>query len=398
VNIPAFACARLPRILFGPGRIAELPALAEGYGRKALLVTGVRSFRDSPRWDRLTAELAARGISHEHLTVGDEPTPRGVDEAVSLFRNQGIAVVVAIGGGSVLDAGKAIAGLLPHGNSVLDHLEGVGRGIPYVGPATPFIAVPTTAGTGSEATKNAVLSERGPDGYKKSFRHDALVPEYAVVDPDLLATCPPELIAADGMDAFTQLLESYVSARANPMTDALAQSGMAAFRDGFFAAWSGGDGDAAQAGRSALAYASLMSGITLAQAGLGSVHGLAAPLGAFFPIPHGLCCGTLLAKATRVNLRALRERAPDSPALPKYAAIGRLLAQREFASDEDARAALPDLLHEWTERLNLARLGAFGVAPEQVGKIVANARGTSMLTNPVLLSDEEVGEIVRARI
>lgn len=397
MNIPAFACARLPRILFGSGKLAELPDLVQGYGRKVLLVTGVRSFRASPRWDWLTAELARRGLSFEHLAVADEPSPELVDAAVQAFHGKGIEVLVAIGGGSVLDAGKAIAGLLPHGNSVLDHLEGVGRNLPYHGPATPFIAVPTTAGTGSEATKNAVLSVRGPEGYKKSFRHDCLVPEYAVVDPELLATCPPELIAADGMDAFTQLLESYVSTRASPMTDALAWSGMSAFREGLFDALAGGEGAAAQAGRAKLAYASLMSGITLAQAGLGSVHGLASPLGAFYPIPHGLACGTLLAEATAVNLRALKERLPDSPALPKYAQAGRLLAVQECA-DAEAHAALLATLDEWTERLNLKRLGAFGVLPEHLPKIVANARGNSMLTNPVVLTDAEIGGIVTARL
>jgi alcohol dehydrogenase len=396
--IPSFACARLPRILFGAGRLAELPGLARSYGKKALIVTGAQSFRASPRWDWLARELHGRGMGFDHLTVAGEPTPALVDNAVGAFHGQGIEVVIAIGGGSVLDAGKAIAGLLPHGNSVLDHLEGVGRDIPYNGPATPFIAVPTTAGTGSEATKNAVLSVRGENGYKKSFRHDALVPEYALVDPDLLSTCPPELIAADGMDAFTQLLESYVSSRANPMTDALAWSGMMAFRDGFFPAHEGGDDPAAQAGRGAMAYASLMSGITLAQAGLGSVHGLASPLGAFYPIPHGVACGTLLAEATAVNLRALNERAPDSAALRKYAAAARLLTGREFGGDDAAHAALVELLRGWTERLHLARLSKFGVGADQVGRIVANARGSSMLTNPVALTDGEIGEIVRARL
>ncbi|MGZ8218365.1 iron-containing alcohol dehydrogenase [Methylomagnum sp.] len=396
--IPAFACARLPRILFGAGRLAELPDLARSYGKKALIVTGAHSFLASPRWNWLGHELHEQGMHFGHLSVAEEPTPALVDNAVSAFRGRGIEVVIAIGGGSVLDAGKAIAGLLPHGNSVLDHLEGVGRNLPYHGPATPFIAVPTTAGTGSEATKNAVLSVRGENGYKKSFRHDALVPEYALVDPDLLSTCPPELIAADGMDAFTQLLESYVSSRANPMTDALAWSGMTAFRDGFFPAHGGGDDAIAQAGRSAMAYASLMSGITLAQAGLGSVHGLASPLGAFFPIPHGIACGTLLAEATAVNLRALKERAPGNVALRKYAAVARLLTGKGFDGDGEAHEALVELLRGWTERLNLAGLGRFGVEAAQVDKIVANARGNSMLTNPVVLTDAEIGEIVRGRL
>lgn len=395
--IPPFDCARLPRIRFGAGRLVELPELAASFGRRALLVTGVRSFRASPRWDWLIGKLAELGVSFEHLTVAGEPSPELVDSAVTRFHARGIEVVIAIGGGSVLDAGKAIAGLLPHGNSVLDHLEGVGRNLPYRGPATPFIAVPTTAGTGSEATKNAVLSVRGSAGYKKSFRHDALVPEYALIDPELLATCPPDLLAADGMDAFTQLLESYVSLRASPFTDALAWSGMEAFRRGFLAAYSG-TGAEAEAGRAAIAYASLCSGITLAQAGLGSVHGLAAPLGAFFPIPHGVACGTLLADATRVNVWALRERVPDSPALRKYARVATLLSGREWAQEPDAHIALVDQLLQWTNRLALPRLSQFGVTPGDVPRIVANARGNSMLTNPVLLTDEEIGDIVRARL
>ena len=174
----------------------------------------------------------------------------------------------------------------------MDHLEGVGPERPYHGPATPFIAVPTTAGTGSEATKNAVLT--APGGFKKSFRDDKLVAEWAIIDPDLLATCSPALIGADGLDAFTQLLESFVSTRANPMTDALARSGIMAARDALSSLYHA----QSAAARAQMAYASLLSGICLAQTGLGSVHGLASPLGAFFPIPHGVVCGTLVATAT----------------------------------------------------------------------------------------------------
>ncbi len=391
-----FSISRLPRILFGAGQIGQIPTLARQYGTKALLVTGERSFRQSPRWDVLVRGLAEAGVSFEAMTVSGEPSPAVVDAAVARFFGQGIEAVVGIGGGSVLDAAKAIAGLLPHGNSVMDHLEGVGRDIPYNGLSVPFIAAPTTAGAGSEATKNSVLSIRGE--FKKSFRHECLVAEYAVVDPELLSTCPQDLIAADGMDAFTQLLESFVSAKANPFTDALAKNGMEAFRDGFFDAWRGGDSVQAQAGRAAMAYAALLSGITLAQAGLGSVHGLAAPLGAFYPIPHGLACGTLLAEAAAINLRALRERSPDHPALGKYAQAGEILCGRRFASGEEACAGLLGLLREWTATLGLKRLGAFGVEPAHVDRIVANARGNSMLTNPILLTDGEIAELVRSRV
>lgn len=392
-----FSISRLPRISYGNGRINDVPAMAASYGRTVLLVTGRHSFCSTPRWPALTEALAAKGLRWLHFTVSGEPSPQLVDEAVSRFRSENVDVVVAIGGGSVLDAAKAIAGLLPHGNSVLDHLEGVGNNVPYKGPSTPFIAVPTTAGTGSEATKNAVLSVQGPDGFKKSFRDECLIPEYAVIDPELLATCPRDLIAADGMDAFTQLLESYVSSKANPFTDALAWSGMTAFKEGFFAAWEGVEPAATQ-GRGAMAYAALLSGITLAQVGLGSVHGLASPLGAYFPIPHGVVCGTLVAAATRANIAALKARAPDHRALAKYAEVGRLLAGDDALDDETARAALVALLADWSERLELPRLHRYGIGREDFPLIVANSRGSSMQTNPIVLEDGEIEAILADRL
>ena len=392
-----FSISRLPRISYGSGRFDEVPALAAAYGRTALLVTGKQSFCTTPRWQSLTQALADKGLRWLHFTVSGEPSPQLVDEAVSRFRSEAVDVVIAIGGGSVLDAAKAIAGLLPHGNSVMDHLEGVGRNIPYRGPSIPFIAVPTTAGTGSEATKNAVLSVQGPDGFKKSFRDECLIPEYAVIDPDLLASCPRELVAADGMDAFTQLLESYVSRKANPFIDALAWSGICAVKEGFFAAWEGVEPAAAQ-GRGAMAYASLLSGITLAQVGLGSVHGLASPLGAFFPIPHGVVCGTLVSAATEINIRALQEREPYNPALAKYAQVGRLLTGRSEMDDATARSSLTALLAEWSERLHLPRLNGYGISTADFPQIVANSRGSSMQTNPIVLTDAEINAILMQRL
>ena len=392
-----FSISRFPRISYGSGRIDELPAMAAGYGRTALLVTGKQSFVNTPRWQALTEAFKAKGIGWRHFTVSGEPSPQLVDEAVAKFRSEAIDVVVAIGGGSVLDAAKAIAGLLPHGNSVMDHLEGVGKNVPYSGPSTPFIAVPTTAGTGSEATKNSVLSVQGPDGFKKSFRDECLIPEYAIIDPDLLASCPAELIAADGMDAFTQLLESYVSLKANPFIDALAWSGMCAVKEGFFAAFEG-KGPEASHGRAAMAYAALLSGITLAQVGLGSVHGLASPLGAYFPIPHGVVCGTLVAAATAVNIQALQVREPDNPALAKYAQVGRLLTDRNDMNDNAARDALIELLADWSERLQLPRLNTYGIKELDFPLIVANSRGSSMKTNPIVLTDAEINSILVQRL
>ncbi|MEO5337419.1 MAG: iron-containing alcohol dehydrogenase [Magnetospirillum sp. WYHS-4] len=391
-----FAIARLPRLRFGDGTVASLPEEVAALGRRVLIVTGARSFPASPHWPVLLEGLAARGVAWEHFAVAGEPGPDLVDEAAARFRGAGIEVVLGIGGGSALDAAKAIAGLIPVGRSVMDYLEGVGPELPYEGPALPFVAAPTTAGTGSEATRNAVLGRQGPQGFKKSFRHDSLVARVAVVDPTLLATCPPAVLAADGMDAFTQLLESYVSLKASPFTDALVWSGLQAFAEGFFPVWEGGEGRAE--GRRRLAYASLVSGIALAQTGLGSVHGMAPALGSLFGISHGLACGTLVAEATDVNIAALAVRNPASPALGKYAAVGRLLAGKPGADDAEARRRLVWILREWTDRLELARLGEFAVGEPDFPRIAAGSRGSSMKTNPLVLDDAEIVEVLRRRL
>ncbi|MDD5241160.1 MAG: iron-containing alcohol dehydrogenase [Sulfuricella sp.] len=390
--IPSFSISGLPRIIFGEGCLDQVPGLLRQFGKRALIVTGGKSFRASLHWQGLIDSMKGKGLSWEDMAVVEEPSPGLIDQAVRVYRHAGIEVVLGIGGGSVLDAAKAIAGLLPHGNSVMDHLEGVEPELPYQGPSLPFIAVPTTAGTGSEATKNAVLSMHGPDGFKKSFRHDLLVARYAVVDPALLASCPPGLIAANGMDALTQLLESFVSTRANPLTDALALSGLGYVRDGLLDWYQGNEKKAD--GRSGMAYASLLSGITLAQAGLGSVHGLAAPLGAFFPIPHGIACGATVAAATEINIRALEERETGSPALARYAQVGRLLGGKPHLDDIGARAFLVQTLKGWTAAMKVPSLGAYGVRQADLDLIVANCRGSSMKTNPVVLTDEEVREVL----
>lgn len=393
-----FTISSLPRIYFGEGQLERLPALIAEYGKRLLVVSGKNSFANSPHWQTLQQGLQQAGLTYQLLNVAGEPSPALVDAAVLALHGKGFEVVVGIGGGSVLDAAKAIAGLLPSGRSVLSHLEDVGQGLPYEGPALPFIAVPTTAGTGSEVTRNAVLSEQGAQGYKKSFRHEALVARLALIDPLLLEQCPRELIAAQGMDAFTQLLESYVSLRANPFTDALAWSGLEAVAQGFFAAYDGGDDEAARQGRAAMAYGALLSGITLSQVGLGSVHGLAQPLGSLFPVPHGVACGTTLAVATEINIKALRERAPQSPALAKYARVGRLLLGDSRLHEQAACHALVSQLQMWSERMALPRLGAFGITVDDIPLIVAHARGNSMKTNPIWLADEEIEKIVSRRL
>jgi alcohol dehydrogenase len=306
--------------------------------------------------------------------------------------------VLGIGGGAVLDTAKAIAGLLRSETTLLDHLEGVGRGVPYPGPAVPVVAVPTTAGTGSEATRNAVITERGPAGYKRSFRDEQLVPRDAVVDPDLLDSAPPSLIAANGLDALTQLLEAWTSQRATPLTSALARSGLAAVREGLLAWHDDPDGPGAPAARSGMAYAALLSGICLANAGLGAVHGLASPLGALLPIPHGMACGAVLWQTIEANVTALASRDRESPALTVYAEAGRLLGNVPAVDDTDARHALVETLRTWTTSLKVPGLAAFGMTVDHIPSVVADSPGSSMRTNPVSLGNDELMAILTSAL
>ncbi|MFQ5469929.1 MAG: iron-containing alcohol dehydrogenase [Gammaproteobacteria bacterium] len=387
-----FSIARLPRIKFGVNSFSKLIPILMGYGKNVLVVTGGQSFVTSEYWEELISDFSKKGINKQHCRVDAEPSPELIDSIVSRFVNHSIDVVVGIGGGSVLDAAKAIAGLLKTGHSVMDYLEGVGPELTYSGPAVPFIAVPTTAGTGSEATKNAVLSRQGKDGFKKSFRDDSLVAEYAIIDPALLKTCTPNIIAANCMDALTQLIESYVSIKSNALTDALALDGIRACKDSLLNWYE--QGEAAQGSYEKMAYAALLSGICLAQTGLGSVHGLASPLGAFFPIPHGVVCGMLLPAATEVNINAIFEREPENPALAKYAIVGQHLLDQDENSTKGTLESLVSLLRDWLRQLNLGKLSAYDVRENDLDHIVTHSRGSSMKTNPIVLKDSEIKSIL----
>ncbi|RMG91278.1 MAG: iron-containing alcohol dehydrogenase [Zetaproteobacteria bacterium] len=390
----SFSFSASPNIHFGNGKRDALPALVGVWGRRVLLVTGASSFDASEACKEIEASLR-RECEVERLRVAGEPSPEVVDTAVEKYASFSPDVVVAIGGGSAMDAGKAIAGLIASGRSVMDFLEGVGRGCLYEGPATPFIAVPTTAGTGGETSKNAVLSVVGTDGFKKSFRDERLVARHVILDPELSVNCSPAVTASCGMDALTQLLESFVSRKENPMTHALAREGLC------HVSWAlpravqcGSDLQA----RGAMLLAATLSGLTLANAGLGAVHGLASPLGAFFPIPHGTVCGTLLYEVTRMNLRALKLRCLQNPALERYAEAARILCQRSLPALEDAHQALLERLREWEDMFAMPRLARFGVSEEDLPKIVANVSGNSMQGNPVKLTDEELIEVLRRRL
>jgi len=390
----SFSFASTPHIHFGAGRRTELTDILSEFGKRILLVTGGHSFDASSLCQELRCDLLV-DFDIRRIRVDGEPSPGLVDETVVEYRDFLPDCVLAVGGGSTVDAAKAIAGLLPLGRSVMEYLEGVGKGKPYHGPSTPFVAVPTTAGTGGETSKNAVLSVQGDGGFKKSFRHEKLVARHVILDPELTLSCPPDVTAACGMDAMTQLLESYVSSNASPITDALALSGLDMVRDCLVRAVEQGDDLEARAG---MLYASSISGLTLANAGLGSVHGLASPLGAFFPVPHGVICGTLIFEASGLNIEVMQSRQPENPALTKYADAGRLMTKQTDLNDHDARSALIELLGEWTAHLHMPRLSEYGIGQKDVARVVAGSRGNSMKTNPVELSDEEIAVLIRSRL
>lgn len=391
--IPPFLLSNLPRIRFGAGSFAEVGETASQFGRGFLILTSGHFGKAGHYWGILQEDFSKRGLRFVHSTVTGEPSPDLVDKLAAEFRDQGVDAVIAIGGGSVIDAGKAVSAMLPKEESVLKFLEGVGNQV-HDGSKVPFIAVPTTAGTGSEATKNAVLGRVGPEGFKKSLRHDRFVPDVAIIDPELMLTCPFAVSAACGMDALTQLLESYVSTNASLFTDALAWSGLEALSGSLLRVCLTDPWDVGA--RAGMAYAALMSGITLANAGLGIVHGLAGPLGGHIAMPHGAICGTLVAEATSLNLKKLEETPDDgNPFLRKYAQVGYLLAGRAGSDINRGCDLLVQKLEEWTETLAMPRLGTFGMLPSDISLI---AEQTGSRNNPVNLSKQEIEGILASRI
>jgi len=388
-----FNFARTPEIIFGVGKLLELKDLVANYGSRVLLLTGSRSIKQSDRYDVLLGSLKAKGIHYSLREIHREPSPGDVDSIVGDFPTDIPDVVVALGGGSVLDAGKAVSAMLGKPESVADYLEEVGTKIPE-GSKVPFIAVPTTAGTGSEATKNAVLSEVGPNGYKKSLRHNNFVPDIALVDPELSLNCPPAVTAASGLDAFTQLLESYVSKKASPLTDSLAYTGINSMKDNLIPAATTGALNLDV--RTGMSYAALLSGITLANAGLGIVHGLAAAIGSYYDIPHGVICGTLVGVSTRSNIEYLRkDKKANIRYLRKYAEIGKLLLGNICENVDQCCDYLIMKIDRWVESLNMPRLGKYGFSENDIEKI---ADATSIKFNPVNLKQKDIQEIILERI
>jgi alcohol dehydrogenase class IV len=382
-----FEFATAGRIVFGPGVLAELGELAAGMGRRALLVTGRTASRAEPARER----LAAAGVGTVGFAVPGEPTVEDVRRGAELARSEGVDLVVACGGGSAIDCGKAVAALLGNGGDPLDYLEVVGRGRAVTKPSAPFVAIPTTAGTGSEVTRNAVLAS--PEHrVKASLRSPLMLARAAIVDPDLLRGLPPHVVAASGLDAFAQLVEPFLSVRANPLVDGVCREGLALSARSLRRAF---EGDSSERVRVDLALASLFGGLALANAGLGAVHGFAAPAGGLLDAPHGAACAALLPAVLRVNLAALTRRLPASPALDHYREVAAIVTGRADAGPADAVA--------WTESLvgalGVPGLSRWGASEADVPALVAKARAaSSMKGNPIELEEDELVEIARASL
>lgn len=391
MTLESFNVTATPNIVFGIGKRNELPKLVKNYGSRIALVIGKSSFKSSNYGKQLITLLEDQEIRIEFVSIDKEPTPEMIDEAVVQLKQNTVDAVVAIGGGAVLDAGKAIAAMVCHPGSIVNYLEGVGDTKPTA-DTLPFIAMPTTSGTGSEATKNAVISVIGENGYKKSLRHDNYIPNVAIIDPELTVSCPPGLTAASGMDAFTQLLESYVSNKASVFTDSLALKGLACIKSGLKAAVENGlDVNA----RADMSYAALISGITLANAGLGTVHGFASSIGGFFDIPHGTVCGTLMGATNRMTLKRIKSTKEGEYALEKYAQVGKLFAGSHSESQEFYIEYLLNVIDSYTEEFNLGKLSTFGVQESDFEKIIA---ATGNKNNPVQLDMNELKAILKERI
>lgn len=379
-----FEFATTGRIIFGPGELREAVSLAKNASPRPLVVTGKNPQRAGP----LLNLLAENKISPTIYSVSGEPRIQTIRDGVALAKNENCDWVAGIGGGSVIDAGKAIAAMMTNEGDVLDYLEIIGHGKSLKKTPARFLAIPTTAGTGSEVTRNSVLAS--PEHrLKVSLRSSLMLPRVVLVDPELTYDLPPSITASTGLDALTQLIEPYVCLRANPMTDALCVEGIRRVARSFRRAFENGKDAKA---RENMAVASLFGGIALANAGLGAVHGFAGPIGGMFSAPHGEICAALLPHVMEMNLYALRERDQRSYALNRYYHVARLLTGNEHATAD----AGVDWIRELVNDFKIPRLGTHGIKPEHIDEIVRNAQNaSSMKPNPIVLTPDELKIVLK---
>ena len=379
-----FEFATATRIIFGPGTFRRLGTLARGMGNRPFVVSGLPPNLTQPLLEMLEEE----GLDCGSFLVAEEPTTDLVEEGTQLAREENRDLVIGFGGGSAVDTGKAIAALLTNEGDPLDYLEVIGRGRPLRRPAAPYVAVPTSAGTGAEVTRNAVLASPQHQ-VKVSLRSPLMLPRLALVDPELTWSLPPAITASTGLDALTQVLEPYVSCRSNPLTDSLCREGMTRAARSLRRVYEDGSDAAA---REDMSITSLFGGLALANAGLGAAHGFAGPVGGMFHAPHGAVCAALLPHVMEMNVQALRQREPDNPALQRYDEIACVLTGREGARASEA----VEWVRELCQALNIPRLSAYGLKADDIPPLVEKtAVASSTKANPVKLTADELSQILQ---
>ena len=378
-----FEFATATRIIFGTGTISQVGALASSVGERALVVGGASGERAS----RVGTLLAESGLFVERFSVNGEPTVGMVREGARLARTHKFDLVVGIGGGSALDAGKAISAMATNLGEIFDYLEVIGKGMPLSAPPLPFIAIPTTAGTGTEVTRNAVIGSP-QHKVKVSIRHPLMLPKIALIDPELTYSLPAQVTATSGMDALTQLIEPFTCNAPNPMVDALCLEGIDRSARSLRKAYEHPDDKNA---RNDLSFASMLGGIALANARLGGVHGFAGPIGGMSAAPHGAICARLLPVVLEFNIRALEKRLPGAGPLKRYTQLAMLLTGEENCSPQDGIEWIYDL----REALRIPALRDYGLSEKDVDFLVEkSAQASSMKGNPIQLTRQEMSEIL----
>jgi alcohol dehydrogenase class IV len=379
-----FDFATANRIIFGPGTARKVGQLASEMGSQAMVVTG----KDSQRHAFLIQDLESHGIGFEQFSVPKEPTDKLIMAGIEAAQRARCDLVIAIGGGSVIDSGKAIAAMLNNQGDLNDYLEVIGKGKSIENKLLPNIVLPTTAGTGSEVTRNAVLMST-EHKVKVSMRSPMMLPQIAIVDPELTYPMPPQVTAGTGLDALTQLLEAFVSTNANPMTDAVCREGLKRAARSLEHAYQDGNDKRA---RYDMCVASLFGGMALANAKLGAVHGIAGPLGGMYPGPHGMVCGRLLSSVMQVNVKTLQQQLPNAIQLARYEEIARIVTADQNALAEDGIAWIQSLC----DRLEVPPLSQYGLDDKGFPTLVQSAlRASSMKGNPVKLTEEDVLAILQ---
>ena len=399
MNISSFSLCTNKKIIFKAGSIDELCAEILFYGRNTVLFTGGSSLENRGKLDSILKSFKTGNVQFTVYRINEEPSPDLVDKITSELRGKDIQCIAAVGGGSVIDAAKAVSAMLCETGSICDFLEGIGDREPS-GKKIPLIAVPTTAGTGSEVTFNAVLSRVGEKGFKKSLRHKNYTPDIAIIDPDLYAGCPPDIAASSGLDALSQLVEAYISTKSFFYTDILITGAIEAVFEALPVVTADRNvedicNETCEDAWCKMAYGSYISGMALANNGLSIVHGIAGPLGGFFPAPHGSICGSLFSAGMKATIDKLEKNDPDSPALLKFTRLGYIAAKSDDMLPKEARSRFIQIIESMTDNMGIPRLADYGIVEADLEKI---ADASSNKNNPVKFDKEEIIGILRSRL